>query len=81
MGTGWEPLIRGSGMFQRPPRPNLMDFFLQFNTYKIYILQQIWSKLTNPALSSGPNNLLPLIWGSHNQLDDQYKEPMQFCIC
>ena len=28
-------------------------------------------KLTNPALSSGPNNSLPLIWGSHHQLDYQ----------
>ena len=46
------------------------------NIYKIYILQKKWSKLTNPALSSDPNNLLPLIGGCHHQLDDQYKEPM-----
>ena len=47
-----------------------------FYIYKIYILQKNWSKSTNPALSSGPNISLPLIWGSHHQLDDQYKEPM-----
>ena len=53
------------------------NFFLQLaNIYKIYILQKKWSKSTNPALSSGPNISLPLIWGSHHQLDDQYKEPM-----
>ena len=51
-------------------------FFSQFpNIYKIYILQKNWSKSTNPALNSGPNISLPLIWGSHHQLDDQYKEP------
>ena len=27
MGTGW---VQGSEMFERPPRPNLTDFFLQF---------------------------------------------------
>ena len=46
------------------------------NIYKIYILQKNWSKSANPFLGSGPNILLPLIWGSHHQLDDQYKEPM-----
>ena len=46
------------------------------NIYKIYILQKNWSKSTNPALSSGPNISLPLIWGCHHQLDDQHKEPM-----
>ena len=30
LGTGWEPPIRGSEMFERPPRPNLTDFFLIF---------------------------------------------------
>ena len=56
---------------------NATSNFLQLlNIYKIYILQKIWSKSTNPALSSGPNISLPLIWGSHHQLDDQYKEPM-----
>ena len=53
------------------------NFFLQLaNIYKIYILQKNWSKSTNPALSSGPNISLPLIWGHHHQLDDQHKEPM-----
>ena len=55
----------------------LTKFFSQLpNIYKIYILQNIWSKSANPALCSGPNISLPLIWGSHHQLDDQYKEPM-----
>ena len=27
LGTGWEPPIRGSEMFERFPRPNLTDFF------------------------------------------------------
>ena len=27
LGTGWEPPIRGSEMFERPPRPNLTDLF------------------------------------------------------
>ena len=26
LGTGWEPPICGSEMFERPPRPNLTDF-------------------------------------------------------
>ena len=30
LGTGWEPPIRGSEMFERPPRPNLTDFFQFF---------------------------------------------------
>ena len=52
-------------------------FFSQLpNIYKIYILQKKWVKSAIPARSSGPKNLLPLIWGRHHQLDDQYKEPM-----
>jgi len=50
------------------------------NTWKMhqrfFTASEHWSKSTNPALSSGPNISLPLIWGSHHQLDDQYKEPM-----
>ena len=30
LGTGWEPPIRGSEMFERPPRPNLTDFLIFF---------------------------------------------------
>ena len=64
--------IRGQKHLEQPPK-----FFLQLpNIYKIYILQKNWSESANPALSSGPNISLPLIWGSHHQLDDQYKEPM-----
>ena len=44
-------------------------FFLQLaNIYKIYILQK---KLVQIDQSSPQH-----IWGSHHQLDDQYKEPM-----
>ena len=46
--------------------------------YNIYILQKKWVKTAIPARSSGPKNLLPLIWGRHHQLDDQYKEPMHY---
>ena len=54
-----------------------MEFFSQLpKIYNIYILQKKWVKTAIPARSSGLKNLLPLIWGRHHQLDDQYKEPM-----
>ena len=72
--------MSGSEIFGPLLRAGLVDldqiFLHHKNIYKIYILQKKWSKSTNPALSSGPNISLPLIWGSHHQLDDQYKEPM-----
>ena len=45
------------------------------DTYKKYILQKKWAKTVIPALSSGPKFLQPLTWGSHCQLDDQYRNP------
>ena len=38
---------------------------------------QLWkNKTIDPALSSGPQKILPVIWGHHHQVDDQHKEPM-----
>ena len=45
------------------------------DTYKKYILQKKRAKTVIPALSSDPKFLQPLIWGSHCQLDDQYRNP------
>ena len=71
------PLPRKQPIFGVKTLGTSTKFFSQLpNIYKIYILQKNWSKSANQFLGSGPNILLPLIWGSHHQLDDQYKEPM-----
>ena len=67
LGTGWEPPIRGSEMFERPPRPNLTDFFSVFSkkhlahpfptwtffgrVHKIFLPPQIGHFLGAPTLS------------------------------
>ena len=55
---------------------NAPNFFHSLQTNTKFTFCKKLSKSTNPALSSGPNYLLLLIWGCHHQLDDQHKEPM-----
>ena len=50
-------------------------FLRLHDTHKMYILQKIWTKTVNPALSSGLNFFPPPIWGHHHQLDDQQRNP------
>ena len=57
--TGW-----------RPPQP---CFFWLPHVYNWNILQTIWVKTANSALSRVRNNLHPAIWGRH--CDDPYRDP------
>ena len=71
----WEqaPPLKKNGQFRGQKHLEYVpEFFHSFWTYtKFTFCKKNWSKTTNPAFSSGPNNLLPLIWGSHHQLDYQ----------
>ena len=50
-------------------------FLRLLDTHKMYILQKIWTRTVNPALSSDLNYFPPPIWGCHHQLDYQHSNP------
>ena len=75
---GWPgtPSEKKTAIWGGKTKKNWTKFFLRLgDTHKKYILQKNWTKTVNPALSSGPNILQPVIWGHHHQLDDHHRNP------
>merc|ERR1711989_48986 len=57
LGTGWEPPICGSEMFERPPRPNLTDF-VHFFLQKAHVtsISSVEFFLGGPKIIFTPSN-------------------------
>ena len=65
--SGWRKQSFWEGKRQKI---ELKLFLLGHDQYKRYILQKTGSKTAICVLRTGLNNLHPLMWGSHGQLDD-----------
>ena len=65
--SGWRKQSFWEGKRQKF---ELKLFLLGHDLYKRYILQKTGSKTAICVLRTGLNNLHPLMWGSHGQLDD-----------
>ena len=66
--SGWRKQSFWEGKRQKI---ELKLFLLGHDQYKRYILQKTGSKTAICVLRTGLNNLHPLMWGSHGQLDDR----------